>query len=154
MVSDALQDILNDKNKRKQILSETVESTPANKNITLFEEYLQKVDINLVKRGMGFKPAKSVEFGKTDQSMLNHLRNGILFLLRFNDALKKFNISALEEQGLRECMALFTMHELHKLEFEEFKEEFEDQEIEFTNPAEKEFEIPVDIIKKAPIGAI
>lgn len=148
MVSDALQDILKDKNKRNQILSETVELTLTNKNITLFEEYLQKVDINLVKRGMGFKPAKSVEFGKTDQSMLNHLRNGILFLLRFNDALKKFNISALEEQGLRECMALFTMHELHKLEFEEFKEDFEDQEIELTNPAEKEFEIPVDIIKK------
>ncbi len=148
MVSDALQDILKDKNKRNQIFSETVESTPTNKNITLFEEYLQKVDINLVKRGMGFKPAKSVEFRKTDQSILNHLRNGILFLLRFNDALKKFNISALEEQGLRECMALFTMHELHKLEFEEFKEEFEDQEIDLTNPAEKEFEIPVDIIKK------
>lgn len=147
MVADALHDILKDSSRRKQILHGTVETAP-NKNVSLFEEYLQKVDINLVKRGMSFKPAKSVEFGKTDQSMLNHLRNGILFLLRFNDALKKFNISALEEQGLRECMALFTMHELHKLEFEEFKEEFEDLEIEYTNPAEKEFEIPVDIIKK------
>jgi CRISPR-associated protein Csc3 len=147
MVADALHDILKDSIKRKQILPRTVETAP-NKNVSLFEEYLQKVDINLVKRGMCFKPAKSVEFGKTDQSMLNHLRNGILFLLRFNDALKKFNISALDEKGLRECMALFTMHELHKLEFEEFKDEPEGQEIEYTNSAEQEFEIPKDIIIK------
>ncbi|MDJ1422330.1 MAG: hypothetical protein M5U10_10485 [Candidatus Methanoperedens sp.] len=35
MVSDALQDELKDRNRRKQILSGTVEAAPLNKNIEL-----------------------------------------------------------------------------------------------------------------------
>ena len=83
----------------------------------LFEEYLKTVDIHLVERGMAFKPAKSVEFGKTDQSMLNHIRNGILFLLRFNEALEKLSARPLDKNGLRECISLFVVHDLHKLKF-------------------------------------
>jgi CRISPR-associated protein Csc3 len=112
----------------------------------LFEEYLKIVDIHLVERGMAFKPAKSVEFGKTDQSMLNHIRNGILFLMRFNEALEKLNARPLDKNGLRECIALFVVHELHKLEFGEWMEDGE--AIERPDSMESEFEIPEALVKK------
>lgn len=74
---------------------------------------------------MGFKSAKSVEFGKTDQSMLNHIRNGILFLLRFNAALKKLDVRSLDERDLRDCIALFVVHDLHKERRSTWENEFE-----------------------------
>ena len=95
MVADAFQDMFRDRkrlremNRKRKIRSPLEEPKPE-----LFEEYLKTVDIHLVERGMAFKPAKSVEFGKTDQSMLNHIRNGILFLLRFNEALEKLSCKA------------------------------------------------------------
>ncbi len=104
------------------------------------------MDIHLVERGMAFKPAKSIEFGKTDQSMLNHIRNGILFLLRFNEALEKLNARPLDKKGLRECIALFVVHELHKLEFGEWMED--EEAIERSDSMENEFEIPEAIVKK------
>ncbi len=67
-------------------------------NQGFFEEYLKTVDIHLVERGMAFKPAKSIEFGKTDQSMLNHIRNGILFLMRFNEALERLNARPIDKK--------------------------------------------------------
>ena len=100
MVADSFQDILRDRKRLREMnfkrdnksLSEP-EPEPG-----LFEEYLKTVDIHLVERGMAFKPAKSIEFGKTDQSMLNHIRNGILFLMRFNEALGKLNARPLDEE--------------------------------------------------------
>jgi len=111
----------------------------------LFEEYLKTVDIHLVERGMAFKPAKSVEFGKTDQSMLNHIRNGILFLLRFNEALEKLNARPLDKDGLRECIALFVVHDLHKLKFGEWNQD--EEALEAPNTIENQFEIPKSVLK-------
>lgn len=145
MVAEAFQDELRDSKRRKERLSEPEEG-PEDSKIKLFEDYLKIVDIHLVERGMGFKPAKSIEFGKTDQSMLNHIRNGILFLLRFNDALEKLQARPLDEVGLRDCIALFVVHELHKLEFKEYLDE---EEIpERTDSMEMEFEIPTELIRK------
>jgi len=145
MVSDALQDedwkILKEK-----IFSKTDKDVFANSKMELFEEYLRQVDIHLVERGMGFKPAKSIEYGKTDQSMLNHIRNGILFLLRFNTALKKLDIRYLDEQGLKNCMALFVVHELHKLEFGEFMDG--EDVVERADSMETEFDIPEEAVNK------
>lgn len=77
MVSDALQD--EDWSTLKgRIFAKPDEDAFTDSKMELFEEYLRQVDIHLVERGMGFKPAKSIEYGKTDQSMLNHIRNGIL----------------------------------------------------------------------------
>ena len=112
----------------------------------IFQEYLKAVDIHLVKRGMAFKPAKSIEFGKTDQSMLNHIRNGILFLLRFNDALKQLDVRSLDEKGLRECIALFVVHELHKLESGEWMED--EEAIERPDSMVNAFDIPEAMVKR------
>ena len=95
---------------------------------------------------MAFKPAKSIEFGKTDQSMLNHIRNGILFLLRFNDALEQLDVRSLDEKGLRECIALFVVHELHKLESGEWMED--EEAIERPDSMVNEFDIPEAMVKR------
>lgn len=143
MVSDALQDEdLSTLLGRKSFKQD--EDVFTDYNMELFEEYLRQVDIHLVERGMGFKPAKSIEYGKTDQSMLNHIRNGILFLLRFNVALKKLNMRPLDEHGLRNCMALFVVHELHKLEFGEFMDD--EDVVERADSMETEFEIPEEAV--------
>ena len=141
MVADSLQDLI-----RAKLSAKSSQEISADLKIGLFEEYLKTVDIYLVERGMGFKPAKSVEFGKTDQSMLNHIRNGILFLLRFNKALEKLQARPLDEVGLKNCIALFVVHELHKLEFREFLDE-EDLP-ERIDSMETAFEIPRKLVRR------
>ena len=148
MVADSLQDIFRDR-KRMRELNFKRDDKSLDESVPepgLFEEYLKTVDIHLVERGMAFKPAKSIEFGKTDQSMLNHIRNGILFLMRFNEALEKLNARPLDEKGLRECIALFVVHELHKLEFGEWMDD--EEAIERPSSMENEFEIPEALVKK------
>ncbi len=145
MVSEAFQDELRDPKRRKELFFEKEEISEDPK-MKLFEDYLKVVDIHLVERGMGFKPAKSIEFGKTDQSMLNHIRNGIFFLFRFNDALEKLQARPLDEVGLRNCIALFVVHELHKLEFGEYLDE--EAIPEGARSVETEFEIPTELIRK------
>lgn len=141
MVSDALQDQIRTRKVTGNIPS--IEEETEKDIDNLFEEYIREVDIHLVEMCMGFKAAKSIEFGKTDQSMLNHIRNGILFLLRFNDALEKFNLVSLDKEGLRNCMALFVVHDLHKLKFEEF---MDDDLAEKHHSMESEFEIPREAV--------
>jgi len=141
MVSDALQDQIRTRKVTGNISS--IDEKTEKEIDNLFEEYIREVDVHLVEMGMGFKAAKSIEFGKTDQSMLNHIRNGILFLLRFNDALNKFNILSLDEEELRNCMALFVVHDLHKLKFEEF---MDDDIAEKHHSMEYEFEIPREAV--------
>ncbi|MBC7080257.1 MAG: type I-D CRISPR-associated protein Cas10d/Csc3 [Methanothrix sp.] len=140
MVSDALQDLLRDPEKRSLLKRRGEVSEDINSRV--LENYFRIVDINLVRTGMCFRPAKSVEFGKTDQSMLNHIRNGVFFLLRFNDALKRLGVRALDEAGLRECIALFVVHDLHKLDYGEMDEDSQ------KNSMENEFDIPEDVVKK------
>ncbi|RQW79447.1 MAG: type I-D CRISPR-associated protein Cas10d/Csc3, partial [Methanothrix sp.] len=144
MVSDALQDNFRDRKRLREMDARMDEKSSEQPKPGLFEEYLLAVDIHLVERGMAFKPAKSVEFGKTDQSMLNHIRNGILFLLRFNEALEKLNARPLEKNGLRECIALFVVHDLHKLKFGEWKQD--EDTLELPETMENQFEIPKDVL--------
>jgi len=153
MVADAYQDISKDcrDNERISNLLDNlkIESKEDHRNepkFEIFQEYLKAVDIHLVKRGMAFKPAKSIEFGKTDQSMLNHIRNGILFLLRFNDALTQLDVRSLDEKGLRECIALFVAHELHKLESGEGMED--EEAIERPDTMVNAFDIPEAMVKR------
>lgn len=142
MVADALQDEIRNIKDLRDLLS-IERDGESDLNLNIFVDYLKIVDANLVEMGMGFKAAKSVEFGKTDQSMLNHIRNGILFLLRFNEAIKKFNIPALDEKGLKNCISLFVVHDLHKLKFNEIDEYSEKK----SDSMEYEFEIPKMIVK-------
>lgn len=144
MVADALQDIFRDRKKLKEMENRMNKTSVEEPGSELFEDYLKTVDIHLVERGMAFKAAKSVEFGKTDQSMLNHIRNGILFLLRFNEALGKLGVRTLDGNGLRECISLFVVHDLHKLKYEEWK--LDDDLLELPDTMENEFEVPKSAI--------
>ncbi|OPY55300.1 MAG: hypothetical protein A4E49_00472 [Methanosaeta sp. PtaU1.Bin112] len=146
MVADSFQDILRDRKRLKELNSKIGERSLEELESSLFEEYLKAVDIHLVERGMAFRPAKSVEFGKTDQSMLNHIRNGVLFLLRFNEALEKLDARPLEKNGLKECIALFVVHDLHKLKFGEWKQD--EDALEMLEIMENQFEIPEDTLKE------
>ncbi len=145
MVADSFQDILRDQKRWEEFSSRMENRSKEKPESGLFEEYLKTVDIHLVEQGMAFKPAKSVEFEKTDQSMLNHIRNGILFLLRFNEALEKLDARPLDKNGLRECIALFVVHDLHKLKFGEWKQD--EDALEMLEIMENQFEIPEEILK-------
>lgn len=146
MVADSFQDVLRDKKRLKDLNRKLEGRSKDEAEPELFEEYLKTVDIHLVERGMAFKPAKSVEYGKTDQSMLNHIRNGILFLLRFNEALEKLDARPLEKNGLRECIALFVVHDLHKLKYGEWK--LDEEIFEIPETMENQFEIPEDVLRR------
>ena len=97
----------------------------------IFKDYA-RIDARLIDLGWDIKPAKSVEYGKTDQSMLNHVRNGVFFLLQLNSALRNFS-EDYGENRLREVVALFVSHDIHKLykkpdKSEEFDIPFHDVE--------------------------
>lgn len=78
-------------------------------------EFHQDIDPKLVDAGWGFKQAKSIEFGKTDQSLVNHVRNGVTALARVNEAIEAVSGYPSNEGKLRDAIALFTIHDVHKL---------------------------------------
>lgn len=76
----------------------------------------EDIDPKLVDAGWGFKQAKSVEFDKTDQSLVNHVRNGVTALARVNEAIEAVGGYPSNEGELRDAIALFTIHDVHKLD--------------------------------------
>lgn len=78
-------------------------------------EFLAELDPKLLDLGWGFTPAKSVEYGLTDQSMANHVRNGVFAITRLNDIAPGFGGYELSDTELRHVIALFVIHDLHKL---------------------------------------
>lgn len=80
------------------------------------EAYQQTVDPNLVTEGWGFTPAKSVEYGKTDQSLLSHVRCGVFALAQLNEVVDRLGGQTLDETDLRAAIALFVVHDIHKLD--------------------------------------
>lgn len=77
--------------------------------------FLTEIDPQLLDIGWGFTPAKSIEYGLTDQSMANHVRNGVFALARLNDLTPAFGAYELSDSELRQVIALFVIHDLHKL---------------------------------------
>lgn len=77
-------------------------------------EFLGEVDPRLLDEGWAFEPAKSVEYGGTDQSMVNHVRNGVSALVRINEAAPALGGHELDDDELRRAVALFVIHDLHK----------------------------------------
>lgn len=90
---------------------EQAESTP-----TVLEEYRDMVDPELVNAGWGFKPAKSAEYGKIDQSLVNHVRCGVFALVRLNEIVEEAGGYTLSNDQLRDVIALFVLHDIHKLD--------------------------------------
>jgi len=89
-------------------------------------EYLADLDPHLLDIGWSFESAKSVEYGLTDQSMLNHVRNGVFAIVRLNEIAPSFGAYELSDDELRKVVALFAVHDLHKLRDEqEMDEEYD-----------------------------
>ena len=86
---------------------------PDSPEYRVFKDYAM-VDARLIDMGWDTKPAKSVEYGKTDQPLLNHVRNGVFFLLQLNSAFREIG-DQYDEDRLREVVALFVSHDIHKL---------------------------------------
>lgn len=82
----------------------------------IIESYRTEVDPMIVNAGWVFESAKSVEYGKTDQSLVNHIRNGVFALAQFNKAVRQLEGYTLDEEELRGVIALFTIHDIHKLD--------------------------------------
>jgi CRISPR-associated protein Csc3 len=79
--------------------------------------FAERVDPKLIDAGWGFESAKSVEYGKTEQSLLNHVRTGVFGLVQANEIVAEFDPEiALDAADLRDAIALFTIHDCHKLE--------------------------------------
>ena len=94
-------------------------------------EYLADLDPRLLDVGWSFESAKSVEYGLTDQSMLNHVRNGVFAIVRLNEIAPSFDAYELSDDELRKVVALFAVHDLHKLcDEQEMDEEYDIDEDE------------------------
>jgi len=110
------------------------DETDAHDEIAL--DYLRNVDGRLIDLGWGFEGAKTVEFGNTDQSLLNHVRNGVFFLLHLNQVADNLDDRVLSPDDLRDVVAMFVAHDLHKTIYDEDY-----------NP-EEEFDIPREVVEE------
>ena len=106
---------------------------------SVLEEYYLQVDPFFQESGVAYGPAKSIEFGKVDQMMIGHIRNGVWAIIELNEALKKlgFQNSCLNRDALKETVALFVAHELHKLNNKDWKDQFDISELEALEWAKK-----------------
>lgn len=85
----------------------------------VFIEYLTEIDGKLIEAGWLFLPNKSVEYGKVDQSMLNHTRNLVFFLHRLATQAKAAGLPPISTNELRDLIALAVAHDYHKLREED-----------------------------------
>ncbi len=85
----------------------------------VLSEFLSEVDPKLIDLGWGFIPAKCAidfaEYELTDQSMANHVRSGAFAITRLNTIAPTFGAFELSDTELRQTLALFVIHDLHKL---------------------------------------
>lgn len=96
-------------------------------------EYLRNIDGALINQGWDTAGAKTVAFGYHDQSLLNHVRNGVFFLLRLNEVAQTLSARVLDPDELRSAIGMFVAHDLHKTR-------------ETAGP-EEEFDIPREFVE-------
>ncbi len=80
----------------------------------IVEDYLLNIDGALIDQDWDFTGAKTVRFGYHDQSLLNHVRNGVFFLLGLNRVADDLDARTLSPTELRNAIGLFVAHDLHK----------------------------------------
>ncbi len=97
----------------------------------ILTEYISEIDPRLVEAGWSFLPNKSVEYGKVDQSMVNHTRNLVYFLHQLGRQVQNTNLPPITPKKLRHLVALAVTHDYHKLREED------------KNP-DKRFDIEID----------
>jgi len=110
------------------------------------EDYFRTVDGALIEQGWDFTGAKTVDFGFHDQSLLNHVRSGVFFLLRLNHVARDFDVRSLSSDELRSAIGMFLAHDLHKTrETEGPKDEFD-----IPRATVEEFVTETELLKFAP----
>jgi len=85
----------------------------------VLSDYISELDPQLVEAGWSFLPNKSVEYGKVDQSMLNHTRNLVYFLHQLARQAERVELSPISSKELRHLVALAVAHDYHKLREED-----------------------------------
>lgn len=85
----------------------------------VFKEYLSEIDGKLIEAGWLLLPNKSIEYGKVDQSMLNHTRNLVFFLHRLATQAESAGLRPISPKELRDLIALAVAHDYHKLRDED-----------------------------------
>ncbi|NGM71594.1 type I-D CRISPR-associated protein Cas10d/Csc3 [Natronolimnobius sp. AArcel1] len=85
----------------------------------VFKEYLSEIDGKLIEAGWLYLPNKSTEYGKVDQSMLNHTRNLVFFLHRLATQAEPAGLRPISPKELRHLIALAVIHDYHKLRDED-----------------------------------
>lgn len=85
----------------------------------VFKEYLSEIDGELIEAGWLYLPNKSTEYGKVDQSMLNHTRNLVFFLHRLATQAESVGLRPISPKELRHLIALAVIHDYHKLRDED-----------------------------------
>lgn len=116
-----------------ELINEIEEETEETSELDeLIEDYLLNVDGALIEQGWDFDGAKTVGFGYHDQSLLNHVRNGVFFLLRMNHVADRLDARTLDSGELRNAIGMFVAHDLHKTRE--------------TGGPEEEFDIPRELV--------
>lgn len=119
-----------------ELVDQAMEASLENKeekSVDILKEYYSDIDPNLRELKWGYKPAKSVDFSKTDQSLLNHIRNGVTFLSQLQEALNDLG-RGFSDSKLRKSIALFVVHDIHKLRD--------------TNGGEEEFNVEKELVSE------
>jgi len=93
--------------------------TAESKLDSVLSEYISEIDPRLVEAGWSFLPNKSVEYGKVDQSMLNHTRNLVYFLHQLARQVENTDLPPITPEKLRHLVALAVAHDYHKLREED-----------------------------------
>lgn len=104
-------------------VEEESEETPQHSEV--IADYLSDIDSNLIERGWGFVGAKTVEFDYHDQSLLNHVRNGVFLLCRLNHVADDLGVRTLSDSELRNAVGMFVAHDLHKTRESDAEGEFD-----------------------------
>jgi len=137
-MSEAINPVIENASEYIEEFEKEKEDTDEHDEIAL--DYLRNVDGKLIDLGWGFEGAKTVEFGNTDQSLLNHVRNGVFFLLHLNQVADDFDDRVLSPDDLRDVVAMFVAHDLHKTIYDEDYD------------PEEEFDIPREVVEEFAEG--
>jgi CRISPR-associated protein Csc3 len=117
----------------------TGRATPFSYHVLI--DFFNQVDPAIRASRYAFISAKSAEFGKVDQPMLNHIRNGIWAMVELNERLSAIgSYAVLTYEDLKEAIALFAIHDLHKCVGRDWKEQF-DISAEFAHTIAAQFQL-------------
>lgn len=97
-----------------ELLEEFEEEQETDGHQDVLTDYFQSIDGELINQGWDTTGAKTVKFGYHDQSLLQHVRNGVFLLFRLNEVGRKFGVRTLSSDDLRNAIALFVAHDIHK----------------------------------------